>query len=211
MADTLITIKDGNNAAKILGAILNGGVYSFKQTLVTSDGSPVEDSTTESLKIVDFPHHEIHEGDRYLVKEGIQLNSDSKDYLITTPNTTKWGHLTIDIQGSRDTLITFVEDSAHTGGTAIAAVNRNRNSGNSAALTVTHTPGGVAGAPTTMFSCQFGIPTGAGGRGGGGGAATDRGEFILKQNTKYLLTVTALSANDNNICVAIDWYEHTSS
>ncbi|KKL05878.1 hypothetical protein LCGC14_2601610, partial [marine sediment metagenome] len=116
----------------------------------------------------------------------------------------------IDVIGAQDTSILLVEGSAHTGGTAMLEVNRNRNSATTAGTTVTHTPGGSAGTPTQMFSCQFGIPQAGGGRGGGGGAQVGRAEYMLKQNTKYLLTVTALSANDNNICVSIDWYEHQS-
>ena len=211
MADTTITIKDANGVDRTIGVVLNGGVYTFKQTLVTSDGSTMEDSTTESLKMITSPHHEIHEGDRYVVQEGIVLNGASKEYLITTPDTTKWAHLTIDVEGGQDTSISLVEDSARTGGTAMAAINRQRNAPPPAGVTVTHTPGGAAGAPTTMFTCQFGIPTVGGGKGGGGGTQQGRSEFVLKQNTKYLLTVTALSANDNNICVSIDWYEHQNS
>lgn len=211
MADSTITIKDANGNDKIIGVVLNGGVFIFKHTLVTADGSPMEDSTTESLRTVTSAHHHVHDGERFVVQEGIVLNGASKDYLITTPNTTKWAHMTIDIEGGQDTSILLVEDTARTDGTAMAAINRNRNSATVAGITVAHTPGGVAGAPTTMFSCQFGIPTSGGGRGGGGGTQQGRSEFVLKQNTKYLLTVTALSANDNNICVSIDWYEHINS
>lgn len=212
MADSTITIKDANGVDRVMAVVLNGGVYTFKQTLVTSDGSPMEDSTTQSLRTITDAHHHIHAGERYVVQEGIQLNSGSKNYLITTPNTTSWAHMTIDVEGGMDTQIVFVEGSTHTGGTVMPPRNRNRNTGDGAGgVIVAHTPGGVAGAPTEIFSCQFGIPTSGGGRGGGGGTQQGRSEFILKQNTKYLLTVTALSANDNNICVSIDWYNHINS
>lgn len=89
--------------------------------------------------------------------------------------------------------------------------NRNDNSSETSGLVITHTPTGTEGTSgTTKFTCQFGIPAAGGGRGGGGGAQVGRAEFMLKQNAKYSLIVTALSANANNICVSIDWYEHTS-
>ena len=53
---------------------------------------------------IDFPHHEIHEGDNYVVQEGIQLNNGSKEYLITTPDTTKLAHMVIAIEGGQDTV-----------------------------------------------------------------------------------------------------------
>lgn len=168
------------------------------------------DDVTNAIVTVNHVHHEIHEGEHYLVQEGIQLNNASKEYLIVTPNTTKWAHIVIAIEGSQDTSASLVETTTKTGGTAMAEINLNRNSANTASVVVTHTPGGAAGTPTTLFSCQFGNATSPGGRGGNGGAINGRQEFMLKQNESYLLTVTALSANVNNICVVISWYEHTS-
>ena len=159
---------------------------------------------------IDSPHHKGHEGDRYVVQEGIQLNNESKEYLITTPDTTAWAHMTIDIEGAQDTSVRLAEGTGKTGGTAMLEINRQRNNPNTAGVTITHTPTGTEGTVIVLFTCQFGIAQAAGGRGGGGGIAPGRAEFVLKQNTKYSLIVTALSANANNICVNIDWYELTN-
>jgi hypothetical protein len=159
---------------------------------------------------ITVPHHEIHEGNGYVVQEGIQLNNASKEYLIVTPDTTKWTHMIINVLGSQDTSVRFVEGTGKTGGTALTEINRNRNSNNTAGVVVTHTPAGAEGGVTVLFTAQFGIATASGGRGGAGAQAEGRAEFILKQNNSYSLTVTALSANVNNITVDIDWYEHTS-
>lgn len=167
-----------------------------------------KDDSNDKLIVIDTTHHETHKGNHYIVQEGIQLNDASKEYLIVTPDTTKWGHMIISIEGSQDTLISLVEGTTKTGGTAMNEINLNRNSANTAEIVITHTPGGVAGSPITLFSCQFGNATLSGGRGGLGGVVAERQEFVLKQNTSYLLTVTALSANPNNICVTISWYEH---
>ena len=168
-----------------------------------------QDSVTGSLKTIAYEHHEIHEGNDYVVQEGIILNNNSKEYLITTPLSEKKAHMVIAIEGGQDTLATFVEGTGKTGGTEMGAINRNRDSANTADVTVTHSPTGSEGSVTTIFTCRFGIPAAGGGRGGSGGTLPGRNEFMLKANTKYSLTVTALSANDNNICVVIDWYEHT--
>jgi hypothetical protein len=42
-----------------------------------------------------------------------------------------------------------------------------------------------------------------------GGKVRGDSEFILKQNTKYLINITSLSAA-NNISASFAWYEHTS-
>ena len=166
------------------------------------------DELTDVPISIASPHHEIHKGDNYVVQEGIQLNNDSKEYLITTPDTPKLAHMVIAIEGGQDTSGRLVEGTGKTGGTGMTAVNRDRNSVNEAKVTVTHSPSGVEGSITPIFTCQFGIPAAGGGRGGSGGTLPGRSEFILKRNTKYSFIVTALSANDNNICVVIDWYEH---
>ena len=166
------------------------------------------DNLTGALESIETPHHEIHEGHSYVVQEGIQLNNTSKEYLITTPNIAAQVHMEIAVEGGQDTLARFVEGTGKTGGTPMPVVNRNRNSYNKSDVTVAHSPSGVEGTITPLFTCQFGIPAAGGGRGGSGGTLQGRREYVLIPGTKYSLTVTALSANDNNICVVIDWYEH---
>ena len=47
------------------------------------------------------------------------------------------------------------------------------------------------------------------GKGGGGGEARALHEWVLKQNTKYLLRITS-HTDANVISVSFDWYEHTN-
>jgi hypothetical protein len=196
-------------AGLLLGSFASDGRVTMYGWL-GSKAVPLElDDSTHAGKSIAYPHSEIHDGNSYVVEEGIQLNNASKVYLITAPNTTKWAHMTFYVDGAQDTSYTCAEGSTHTGGTAMAEINRNRNSANTAGVTITHTPAGAIGTPTTLFSSQFGIATAAGGRGGGGGEGANREEFILKQNENVVCTVTALSANANNITVVFDWYEHT--
>ena len=42
----------------------------------------------------------------------------------------------------------------------------------------------------------------------GGGDARSDGEWVLKQNTKYLIVVTS-GADNNNVSLVLGWYEHT--
>lgn len=168
------------------------------------------DGITYGIMTVDYPHHEIHSGDSYVIKEGIQLNNSSKEYLITTPNTTKWSHMVISVSGSQDTSKRLAEGTGKTGGTSMTAINRDRNSSNTAGIAIAHTPTGTEGTVTVIETAQWGVAAAGGGRGAVAGESRGVTEYILKQNTKYSLTVTALSANVNNITVSFDWYEHTN-
>jgi hypothetical protein len=177
-----------------------------------SDGtSPVEiDDATHVLAVMDYEHHKGHEGVRYIVEEGIALNNSSKKYLIETPDSPTWAHLRITVSGSQDTSVLFEGEVSHTAGTAMLEVNTNGNSANTAGVVVTHTPGGAVGTPVQKFSARFGnaMLNDEDEIAGNGGVYTTKDELILCQNGKYLLTVTALSANTNNITVSLRWYEH---
>lgn len=174
--------------------------------------SPI-DTLSSGVITTAFTHHEAHEGKRFLVHEGFVLNSGgtaSKEYLIITPNTTAWAHITLDVKGSLAFSTRFFEGTGKTGGTVMAEIDHNRNTANTATMIITHTPTGTEGAGTVLFTSRHGHPSIGGGRGGEGGGDGGRDELILKQNEKYSFTVTALSANDTNITVDIDWYEHVS-
>ncbi|NCU30062.1 hypothetical protein EOM60_05700 [Candidatus Saccharibacteria bacterium] len=43
-----------------------------------------------------------------------------------------------------------------------------------------------------------------------GGSARETAEFLLKQNTAYLLRLTEVNVSDTHINWELDWYEHTN-
>ena len=74
---------------------------------------------------IDYAHHEIHGGSHYnCSKRSILNDTGTLDILITTPNTTKWGHMLFDITGSLDTDFELYEASTHTAGTALTCINK---------------------------------------------------------------------------------------
>jgi hypothetical protein len=166
------------------------------------------DTSTRSLTNISYEHHEIHEGEAYVTTYAVDTldDTDTAELLIETPNTTKWAHLIVDVMGTHDTTIVFSETSTKTTGTAMNEVNRNRNSGNTAGIVVTHTPGG-AGAGTTIYTAIFGADA-TPASGGVFGNHRGRAEFILKQNEKYLLVVTS-ATDGNRVSIFLNWYEHT--
>lgn len=167
------------------------------------------DSATRAQNIIEYEHHEVHGGSMYHVTRVVQIDdAASTELLIDTPDTTKWGHMTIQVQGSFDTEWWLFEATTKTGGTAMTEHNHERNSANVATIVVTHTPGG-AGDGNEIHHERFGNDSGPAGQGGGSGQSRGTLEWVLKQNEEYLLRVTS-HTDTNNISIIIDWYEHTN-
>jgi len=163
------------------------------------------DKATNSLQVVDYEHHEIHSGSSFTASYKADIgNGANLDLLIVTPDTTKWTHLTYDIDVEAETDIMFYEAPTATAGDAVVAYNRDRNSATTATTTVTSTPTSITPGTTIIRSYHLGS-----GRDTGGG---ERGthEFVLKQNTKYLFRLTNATTNNNYMAVKLDWYEHTN-
>lgn len=170
------------------------------------------DTRTRALKVIDYEHNEIHSGDSYEYSEVRDQTQDHVyDIQITTPNTTKWVHMTIEFDTESETDWYFYENvTINVAGTATVPVNHDRNSTNTSGLTVkvitntttanANSDTAVAGATTLMHGIS-----GAGKKQGGQGGA--RHEFVLKQNEDYSLRFIATAAGYVNF--HLDWYEHT--
>jgi len=163
------------------------------------------DETTNILKIISDSHHMVHEGKHFMFTDSRQLESGGTvEYLITTPNTTTWAHMTFYLDGSAITQWQFYEDSDRSGGTPFTLGNNNRNSTGTSQLTINWNPttGGTTRGNLAYYY-KGGSTTNQARTG------TDSGndeELILKQNTKYLLLVTSGTAG-NLTNVRLEWYE----
>jgi hypothetical protein len=167
------------------------------------------DSATDAVNTVDYSHHEIHSGDHYFIADFTSLDTAGTiEFIVTTPDTTKWGHLVFSVQGTNQTEIDVYEACVETGdGTAITPVNNNRNSSNTSGLVVKYDPTTISDDGTRLSGQKFGVS---------GTPVTSRGgdtrrddELNLKQNTKYLIRVTSLG-DGNVISYRASWYEHTN-
>ena len=176
--------------------------------LWTFNGSTWEktrmDSTTHTLQIIDYAHHEIHAGSHFLYTDAVPLNSGAtQDYLITVPDTTRWPHMLFVLDGSAVTQFELYEGADRNGSVAQTVGNSNRNSLTTATTTVHK---GTAGGTTdgTLIHIYKGGSTTGGSR-SAAGTRNDE-EIILKQNTKYILRVTS-GTNGNLTNVRLSWYE----
>jgi hypothetical protein len=182
------------------------GLFGYK----SSDGTfqPVRlDSATNSIQTVDYEHHEIHAGSHYFYTDSIELDSAATQvYLFTTPDTTKWIHLTYVATGSAITHVQFYEGADRTGTTLQTVFNNNRNSLNTAGMTV-HKD---ISAGTTDGTLIEQLKSGSSSVQSRSATTAERSnELILKQNTKYLLKFTS-GTNDNLCNLQLSWYEHTN-
>ena len=172
---------------------------------------PTADTATHAINVVDYAHHEIHEGDAYIVIHSmLRDDTEVSEVRIQTPDTTKWSHALIGVRTALASTVAFHEGTSMTHDVAnvITAFNRNRNSTSTSAMLICHTPSGAdTSAPT--FTEYIGAAASGGRIAVGGGTGGDRAEYILKQNEDYLIRVTS-RADGNAITILADWYEHTN-
>jgi len=165
------------------------------------------DGITTAIKTIDSAHHEIHNGDHY--KAGFQDTSMATNETITllfvTPASVEWAHWILTAQATGAVVIELYEGATATGGTPVTRFNRNRNSLNDSTTLVYHTPS-VTADGTKIVERWVGNE---GFKESVGGEMRGDSEFILKQDTKYLIRLTAVN---NGIKGAIggDWYENTN-
>lgn len=166
----------------------------------------VSDPVTESIEVVNYEHHEIHMGSFY--RAGFQKdipNGGTAIVAITTPDTTKWLHFRPAVDIELEAAIMLYENpTSVTGGTSVTPRNANRNYTDSSVATVVTDP-----TIDTTGAVVIGNQVLGSGKSSGGNASAEF-EWVLKQNTTYVLVVTnqATGANETNIRLA--WYEHTN-
>jgi hypothetical protein len=177
------------------------------------------DTYTDTLKTIEYPHHEIHTGDSF--KADINTNDlddegdeDALHISFTTANTTKWMHLVVEATatGAADLIVTEAFTGGVAGGDDLSIFNKNRNSstvsgaistGSSTVNKMTDDASAPTGG-TVIHHWKFGT-----GKNKIGGFARSIEEFILKQNTKYSFRMT--TATDAIIAqLTLHWYEHTN-
>ena len=164
------------------------------------------DSMTRAINTISHAHHEIHEGSHFKAdRQDIALSTtDTIELLLTTPDTTKWVHFLLTMQSTGEVVVELYEGTTVSAeGTAITPINRNRNSATKSVVVVTHTPS-VSSDGTKLTENWIGT---TGFKEDIGDTLRDNSEIILKQNTKYLIRLTAVGDGIKG-AIGGDWYEH---
>lgn len=164
------------------------------------------DKFTRALNTIDYEHHEIHDGSHFFYTNPVALASgDTQCYLFTTPNTTKWAHLTFEATGSAITDIRLLEGGDRIGDIVATPFNSDRNSGTTSGMLLYSS---ITTEGTTDGTLIWRIKSGAAQGASSSPSIGQRGnEVILKQNTKYLFCFVSGTA-DNLINLQLNWYEH---
>jgi len=178
------------------------------------------DPTTGSIASVDYPHLEIHSGSAYNVHDyDLTLAADENlNVCFTTPDTSKWFHLTVGYSCSLACTAQILSGSTVTAnsGTETAPMNHNGNSSktstaydlqtvpviNSVSIGATITVDG-----TELHGEVIGAAKSQGGTVGGG----ERHEYILEQGVTHCIRLLRDSTVGNSISsLEVNWYEHTN-
>jgi len=168
-------------------------------------GNPIEtDDSTWTLQTIEYENHEIHAGNHFEIADydTSVASGETLEFVVTTPNTTKWAHMTFSFASTLGATLDVYEGSSNiVNGTPVTPVNNNRNSATASVMTVLREPDSI-----TDGTKIAGFMAGAGRT---AGFATRDREFVLKQNTSYLFRFTSL-ANSNAWSFVGEWYEHTN-
>lgn len=179
------------------------------------------DESTHTLQTIEYEHHEIHAGSMFYVMYGVAsigamtTPDDMLTLTWTTGNTSgKQGHFEFVAEGPAGARVRFIEGS--TGGGAsptgqITILNHNRQlaatktsewTSSAAANQVDYDATLLTGGTTLWDSYIPGSTIGQ----TGSGTQAKRDELVLKENTKYQLSI--FSTTTEAAYLYINWYEH---
>lgn len=161
---------------------------------------------------IEYEHENIHNGVFYEFYSKFQLaaNNGTKIISMKTP-ATGYVHLSPPTYfSSADKLtIEYFEGATQTAetGTAITAVNHNRVSTNTPKATLLDAPT-VTNNGTKFAQVYIPGSTGVGGTRYGESVGGTKNEWVLKQNTVYLIKFSNASTSANDVQINAQWYEN---
>lgn len=158
--------------------------------------------------MIDSAHHEIHCGDSILFTDVVDLtNSAVRDILFVVPNPDipeKRYHFYIEVLTESEANYKLYESViTSNNGTVVSAFNRNRQDPvvPENEIVFTHTPT-VTNLGTLIETEHWGSGRGV------GGVNRAASEWVVKNNTKYLIRLTNATAVNNQVSLKVAYYVH---
>ena len=166
------------------------------------------DKATYALNTIDYEHHEIHAGSSFTVSDTQACNTTTLKWMVVTPDSTKYAHMLFELSSTGEATYLVTEGADRVAGTNLPAVNRRRvGTPPSSTVTVSRTPtDGTTDGATILYSRRSGI-TSVASKNVEGGFARGVHEWVLKPNTKYIVSITTYA--EVYVSLLLDWYEHT--
>lgn len=179
------------------------------------------DAEAAAQRVIDTVHENIHEAKGFFVSYSVPSlgamtsPNDMITLTFTTPDTTKWPHLQFEAKGTAGWRVRLIE--APTGGgetqtEQLEIFNNNRNSVDvSGLIALDDTPGEVSYDATLVTGGKILFDEYIQGPGGPFASASSLGsrdEIMLKQNTKYQLSLFGTDTDPATLKML--WYEHTN-
>jgi len=162
------------------------------------------------LSTIDHVSYAVHLGCAYIMSDVQSVSTTTQKWLIITPNTTEWAHMNFSIECTGEMYVVVTEGADRTTGTELTPINHNRNITATAEVRVLRgATGGTTDGATTIFAERVGSTTSGPFGGGGLGKGGNAREFLLRQNTRYVVSVTTYAAV--YVSLELDWFEHTNS
>ena len=169
----------------------------------TYDVPPLFDEYSKAATTIQHSHQEIHDGEAYSVSLVVTITASTTiNCSIQAPNTSKRVHfyLNCETAGNGVTVAMYEAPTISVAGTAITPRNRNRNASDASVAIFLH-DNTVTSNGTLLYTVYMNTNKNL----SSNTHATD--EFILKQGTTYLMTITADSGTSATFSGRAEWYE----
>lgn len=185
-------------------------------------------SGVNALKVIDYPHHEIHSGSAFTChfsQTAPTAVGEMTMIAFNTSNTTKWIHMFAHFSSTAASTATIYEiaDLDVDEGTDLAIYNRDRNNltlstvssietvpevGKATSYTVAQAAGATLSTAVPIYQKYLGSAAAGADT---GGEVRSEVEFILKQNTQYAFVIANTTIDDNTHNIVLSWYEHVNA
>lgn len=199
-----MVLRDGERQRRILPP--------SKPVYVTGAGKESEDELTKQLIIIDFVHHEVHEGNTFqatqkTAEQGEIADDGVYDMLIITGDKAE-PHMEFLGSGGGDFELEFYENTVvSNNGTQLDVQNMRRSlhgiNLNTTLAFETPTVTNVG----DLISCRFIPGGGGGGPTAAGGVGREDTEWDLNVDTNYLIRLTNRAGTAQPMSILAQWYE----
>lgn len=196
-------IKRSGNVPHFLLSDAVGNLLTYGPRVQTPTGNVIQvqigpgDPISEIPVFIDFPHHQIHEGESYVMSY-YATGLGTLNFLCKVP-ANKYPHLLIEYSADqRVTCVVYKTPTTTLDGTLQPAINRNHNSINAAATQFFLTPTVTATGTDVVDRYMVGSGEKA------GGLSRSDSEMILIPSTNYLIQFIGTNWIGN---IRMLWYE----